>query len=293
MKIFDRLKGQEIEEVVYGDFFVKLAYGGGIGQALVSAPFNQKLLSQLIGYYQSTKLSRGRIAEFIHKYNIKMSDFEVPEGGYISFNDFFIRKLSAGARSFPHEAQSFGAPAEGRLSVFEIENSMSVLSVKGQKMSIQTLLGSSEESQKFVNGFAMVFRLCPVDYHRFHFPDSGIPSESHRLGKTLHSVNPLAQIMIPDVFLTNERQVSYLQSDNFGRLGIIEVGALGVGKIHQTYSPGVKAQRGSEKGYFSFGGSTVILLSQQGALKIDSDLIERSRFGVESLVRLGEVIGKT
>ena len=293
MKIYDRKNKTDIEEVVYGDFFVNLAYGSTLGHSLVWSRLSQKLLSHFIGFYQSTSNSKQRIDKFTQDYSIQMNEFEIPDGGYKSFNDFFIRKLKPKQRPYPEDVKSFGSPAEGRLSAFEIQNAQSILTIKGYPLSIETLLGSSVHAQKFTNGYSMVFRLCPVDYHRFHFPDFGIPTESTRLGKNLHSVNPLAQLKVPNVFLSNERQVSYLESENFGTLAFIEVGALGVGKIHQSYSPNTRVYRGQEKGYFSFGGSTVIVLSQQGRLSIEADILEKSRSGTESLIRLGEVIGRS
>ena len=283
----------DIEEKVYGDLFVRLAYGGSVGHSLVYSRYSQKFWSHLIGYFQSLSRSKRNISSFVKDYEVEMAEFIVPDGGYRTFNDFFIRPFRVGARAFPADPNGLGSPAEGRLSVFEIESAQSLLSIKGELMSMERLLGSKTEVQSFLQGYSFVFRLCPVDYHRYHFPDSGVPSPSHRLGRTLHSVNPMAQRKIPDVFLSNERQVSFFESTHFGRLAFIEVGALGVGKIHQTYKAGDRVERGAEKGYFSFGGSTVIMLTQQGKVQVSPDLLEKSHEGIESLVRLGECLGNS
>ena len=51
-------------------------------------------------------------------------------------------------------------------------------------------------------------------------------------------------------------------------------------------------KKGDEKGYFEFGGSTVVLLLQNGKVRLDADLVENSENGYETIVRMGERIGK-
>ena len=53
-----------------------------------------------------------------------------------------------------------------------------------------------------------------------------------------------------------------------------------------------EVKKGEEKGYFEFGGSTIVLLLQYGKVRMDSDLIENSENGYETIVRMGERIGK-
>jgi len=137
----------------------------------------------------------------------------------------------------------------------------------------------------------MIARLCPVDYHRFHFPDDCKILDSYRIHGKFHSVNPVALAANGKVFLENERQVTILESDNFGKLAFIEVGAMCVGKIVQTYAAGqAKFKRGAEKGYFLFGGSTVIILGEKDRWIPANDILENSEKGIEVLVPLGDVV---
>jgi phosphatidylserine decarboxylase len=292
MKVYDRKSRSVIEEKVYGDFFVNLAYGSKAGAAFVSSKLVQKALSHLIGAFLNSKSSAQNIPSFIERYDIEMSDYIVPSGGYKSFNEFFIRAFRNGARNFPLDPSALPSPVEGRLSVFPIHGIDAPLAIKGEVLSVPRLLNSEVEAEKYIGGHALVFRLCPVDYHRFHFPDNGLASASTRLGGGLHSVNPLAQLRVPDVFLSNERRLCFFQSENFGRIAYIEVGALGVGKIVLTFGKNPRVARGQEKGYFSFGASTVILLLEPGKVVIDPDIIDKTKEGLESLVRLGETLGK-
>ena len=71
----------------------------------------------------------------------------------------------------------------------------------------------------------------------------------------------------------------------------IEVGATCVGTIKQTYSPNTKVLKGSEKGYFKFGGSTVILFLEKNKIKIDSDILSETKKNIETKVKMGETIG--
>lgn len=290
-QIYERKFRRNNEEQIFGEAFVRGAYEeSGLLSHLVQNRSIQKLTSRLVGRYYASRLSKRLIAPFIQKYAIEMPEFIVPSGGYNSFNDFFIRQLQPGQRSFPQEASRLGAPAEGRLSVFPLTSEKSILTIKGTPLSLAEFVGSQVLAQQFVGGHAFVFRLCPVDYHRFHFPDAGRAGPSTRLGRDLHSVNPLAVQKIPDVFLKNERQICLFESRNFGQLLLMEVGAICVGKIIQTYTPGQKIERGQEKGYFAFGGSTTVMLTQKLWVKPDADLIEKTNEGLESLVRLGDPI---
>ena len=68
-----------------------------------------------------------------------------------------------------------------------------------------------------------------------------------------------------------------------------EVGAMMVGKIINEKTSG-KFKRGEEKGYFKFGGSTIILLVNN--VSIDKDILENTNENIETVVKMGEVIGK-
>ena len=292
IQVFDRGRQRIFEEKVLGAQWIDWAYLHPLGRALTGSHLFQRALSNFVGHYQSHPLSKNGIASFIRDYQIQMKDFVEPVEGYASFNDFFIRPLQAGARIFSADLSTFGASAEGRLSVWPLPTTQAILSVKGQKLSIETLLDDGPtNAARFVGGHAWVFRLCPVDYHRFHFPDSGISGPVRAIPGGLQSVNPQAIAAFPDVFVKNERHVCYFKSDHFKTIAMLEVGAMCVGKIHQTHPEGASFRRGDEKGYFEFGGSTTILLTLPNAVIPDPDLLARSLEGVESYVRLGETIG--
>lgn len=291
---WDRAAGKTAEELVYGEGFMRWAYETPTGRFFADALFCRPVFSRLYGAYKRTRASARSIPGFVKRFGIRMEEFE--EENYRSFNDFFIRRFKPQARSFSQKPDEFCAFAEGRYLAFEKVTDEQRFPVKGAAMSPEGLLADGEnEGEKarlFAGGPVLIARLCPTDYHRFHYPDDGVTVEAYPISGKLHSVNPMSLKARDDVFITNERRVSILRTRNFGYLAYVEVGAICVGKIVQTRSELEPFCRGGEKGYFLFGGSTVIVLGEPGAWQPDADLLEQTRLGRETLVRLGERVAK-
>ncbi|QQR79365.1 MAG: phosphatidylserine decarboxylase [Deltaproteobacteria bacterium] len=283
-----RKKCEETEKV-YGDQLLQWAYGSKLGGHLLSF-LSRPELSRLYGWIQSSTFSRFKINRFIKDFHIPMEDYE--EKSFSSFNDFFIRKFREGKRNFSSTPSDFCAPAEGRYLAFDRITPTQTFPVKGTYLKASDLLGDNIKAQPFMEGPLVIARLCPVDYHRFHFPDSGEVLERYTISGELHSVNPIALKTKEDIFIKNERQVTILKTKNFGKIAFIEVGAMMVGKIVQTYS-GIQFFKGQEKGYFLFGGSTVVILGEPGRLRMSSDILEKSKNNQECFIKLGEVIATT
>lgn len=144
--------------------------------------------------------------------------------------------------------------------------------------------------KKFDNGPILICRLCPVDYHYFHYPDSGEFISAFDIEGGYDSVNIMSLFYHQETFCRNYRRVNLLKSNNFGELLFIEVGAMCVGKINQTHKEKV-FKRGELKGHFSFGASTLIVIGQKGSFIPSTDLIHNSLKGLETKVKLGDVIG--
>lgn len=276
------------KEQVYGDRVIQWIYGTTPGQILADRVLSKAFLSRIYGMYQSSGLSKRKIQPFIQEFKIPMEDFQ--PGPYPTFNDFFIRPFRAGARPVTHLQNEMPAFAEARYLGFEKITADQKFPVKGSQMSASALMGNEKLAKPFQGGPLLLARLCPTDYHRFHFPDTGTPQESYAVHGDLHSVNPLALRAKGDILMSNERNISILETQNFGKLAYIEVGATCVGKIVQSHPQKDPFVRGDEKGYFLFGGSTVIVLGEPGAWKPDADLLEQTSLKRETLVRLGECV---
>lgn len=290
MEFISRRTGKKEKEIVYGDLGVRLLYGNPLGFALADSFLVRKWISKVYGALQSSAKSGGKVAGFVEKFRIPMEQYE--EGPFKSFNDFFIRRFRAGQRSFPKEAVVMGAFAEARYLAFQDISRPISIPVKGLGLDPMSLLGSTPDKERFRGGPCLLARLCPVDYHRYHFPDSGRISHQHFENGKLHSVNPLALQRHPELFFTNERQISLLETENFGRLAYVEVGALCVGRIVESHPAGAPFERGAEKGYFLFGGSTVVVYGEPGAWKPADDLLQNTAAGLETLVELGQPVAR-
>lgn len=290
IQYFDREKKTLEQEKVYGAGYIEWLYRPTWGKRVVQFFFIHRFVSWLYGLWQDSHLSRRKIEPFVKLFQIPMADYVQTD--YASFNDFFIREFRPLKRPFCISPQAFPAFCEGRYVVFDHVVESQMFPVKGGFLSAAQLMGSYEKAKPFIGGGCIIARLCPVDYHRFHFPDAGFCDDSYRIPGVFHSVNPIALRQHPSIFVSNERHVSILTCKHFGQLAYIEVGALMVGKIIQTHLTNRSFGKGEQKGYFHFGGSTVIVLSEPGKLSFDPDLLHQTAKGRETLVKLGDQIAR-
>ncbi|HEY8278059.1 MAG TPA: phosphatidylserine decarboxylase [Bdellovibrionota bacterium] len=290
IEFWNRKRGQVETESVYGGWAMNLLYGNPVGFAFTDSLLVRKAVSQVYGGLQSSHFSGKKVIPFVRKFRVEMGEFE--PGPFRSFNDFFIRRFRAGRRKFPQEPGTMGAFAEARYFAFSRLNEHSPLPIKGLKLEAGDILGDTPGKERFADGPCLLARLCPVDYHRFHFPDAGRITHFHTENGKLHSVNPAALARKPDLFLANERQISLLETEDFGLLAYVEVGALCVGRIVQTHPMERPFERGGEKGYFLFGASTVIVYGEKGAWTPEADLLEHTKAGREVLVELGQPVAR-
>jgi phosphatidylserine decarboxylase len=288
--VYDPLRNAVINERVYGEEAIRFLYESRFGGLLAHRFLSRHLVSKLMGIYYSSPSSARLIQPFVEKFGIDMGEYEARR--FRSFNEFFTRRFRADARLVTQVPDEMAAFAEGRYFGWNAILPHMTFPVKGSQMSIARILDGEEKAASFQGGPVLLARLCPVDYHRFHFPDSGRIVSHSRVPGRLHSVNPSALGARPDVFMTNERQVSILETTHFGKLAYVEVGALGVGKICQTHALDTPFARGSEKGYFEFGASTIILFGERGRWQPDSGILECTLNQMETLVRLGQCVAR-
>ena len=291
IKIYNReSKSYEIEKVL-GENYLRWTYESPLGKSFLNIFLKRKIFSKLYGFFCDSKISRKKINNVIIDYNIDMNESIKQSKDFESFNDFFTRELHPSARPFSQNCNDFISPGDGRLLAFENIDLENIVQVKGFTYSLKELINDDSIADKYQNGTCLVLRLCPIDYHRFHFVDNGTISSNNKIKGNYYSVNPIDLSGIKKLFCKNKREWSILNSDNFGDILYIEVGATCVGTIKQTYSPNTKVLKGSEKGYFKFGGSTVILFLEKNKIKIDSDILSETKKNIETKVKMGETIG--
>jgi phosphatidylserine decarboxylase len=294
--IFNRYTGKNEVEKVYGHNAVEFAYNTPIGKFL--APIvASRLVSRIYGNKQDSSNSAKKVLPFIQDFQIKIDDYQKGSledneiiNSYKSFNEFFIRKFVDGKREFTAEADKMGAFSEARYFGYEKITDNLTIPVKGTYLKAKDLIGNSELAKDFEGGPLMIARLCPVDYHRYHYPDNGKTINAFSISGDFHSVNPIALKHRGDIFIKNERRVSIIETENFVKVAYIEVGSTSVGKIVQSFDENKKFEKGDEKGYFLFGGSTVVILGEPGKWKPSLDIIKNTLDGIETYIHLGDEV---
>ena len=279
-------------ENVAGAKYIKWSYESPIGKSFVELLVKRKMFSKLYGKYCDTKFSAKKIPSFIKDFNIDMDICTTDPSSFKSFNDFFIRKLTNDARPINKNKNNLISPGDGRLMAYTNISIKDIVQVKGIHYSLGELLHDDRIAEEYEGGICLVLRLCPTDYHRLHFVDSGTPQKTNIVPGNYYSVNPTALERIPKLYCQNKREWCIFNSDNFGDIIYVEVGATCVGSIIQKYKPNKKVTKGDEKSYFKFGGSTTILFFKKDTVIIDDDILLQSSFGFETKVHMGEKIGE-
>lgn len=292
----DRATGKQCVEKVYGARALNLLYGKSflskiLGAPLVYALCRYPFFSSFYGYLQKLPWSKKKIKPFISFFEIDPTEFLEPVSSFHSFNDFFIRKLKPEARPIDPRSDVAVIPADARYFFHQDIHVSDGFIVKGHKFDLVTLLGNKQLAIRYERGAMAMARLCPTDYHRYHFPCDNNPSETRFINGWLYSVNPIALRQDIHIFTQNKRTICELDTTLFGKVLFIEVGATNVGSIHQTYVPNQSAAKGSEKGYFSFGASSLIILFEPDRIRFDQELIEATKQGKEILCKMGESMG--
>ncbi|RME68106.1 MAG: phosphatidylserine decarboxylase, partial [Verrucomicrobia bacterium] len=273
IEVYDRYSGQVIQEPVYGERWLRWTYQTRPGRVLLNLVIKHPWFSKWYGWRMSRPSSRARIRPFVERYGLDASEFALPIEAYASFNAFFSRRLKPGARPIDPDPDTVVFPADGRHLGLADYTEARTIYVKGQHVSFRKLFADGELERHFTHGTVVISRLCPLDYHRFHFPAAGVAGAPREVPGPLFSVNPIALRRHIEYLWENKHVVSVLETKRFGRVAIVEIGATCVGTIVQTAAPG-PVEKGQEKGFFRFGGSCVVTVFEPGRVRLSDDLLE-------------------
>lgn len=291
IRFFNPSSGQLETEQVYGEGYLRWAYENPLGRLTTAAVLQKACFSQWYGWRMDRPSSVSRILPFIERYGVDASEFADAVESYQSFNDFFYRRLKPQARPVDPDPKSVVYPADGRhLAIANIDEA-TVFYVKGQRFQLADFIADAALAKRFCGGSMLISRLCPVDYHRFHFPLAGRAERAQPINGALRSVSPIALRQHLNILWQNKRQRTLLTTDAGDEILIVEIGATCVGRIHQTYTPNTPLPKGAEKGYFAFGGSCVVCLFPAGKVTFAPHLLQYSAEGIESYGKIGEVAG--
>ena len=288
IQYYDRESGVLKTEKVAGEKWLVWLYNNPFGEATLWALAKRKVVSAMYGNRMDNPSSTKKIKPFVEEFDIDMSAAQKQD--FNSFNDFFTRKLNENARPVDTNSTVAVSPADGKILAYADISSSNFI-IKGYRFDIFSFLNKAGLAQKYIDGTLVIIRLAPFDYHRFHFPVSGKVSPTTRIDGYYYSVNPLALRKMTELFCLNKREFSIISNPLFGDVVMAEVGATMVGSIIHTYS-GDFAKKGEEKGYFKFGGSTVVLLFEKNKIRIDNDLLINTLQGYETVIKVGEKIGE-
>ncbi len=265
----------------------RFLYGTVFGRIILKI-LTHPAISKLCGAFLECPASKILIRPFVAANAIDLADFYSRD--FHCFNDCFARRIKPGKRIIDMDPTSFVSPCDGLLTVYEIEEG-TVIPVKQSRYNIARLLHSRKLASRYEGGYCLVFRLCVDNYHRYIYFDNGQKGVNHFINGKLHTVQPIALEKIP-VFTENCREFTVMNTENFGKVVQMEVGAMLVGKIDNHHGRHV-FKRGDEKGCFKYGGSTIILLVEKDRAVIDDRILKASRSGEETPVRMGEYIGRS
>lgn len=300
-QFYNRYTKQIETEKIYGERWLRFAYENPVGRFFLWGLVKRKAFSSYYGWKMSWRSSSKRVLPFIIKYGMEEAahkEFAKSIFDYRTFNDFFMRALKPEARPIAPGDDVAVFPADGRHLVFPDVNKAGGFYVKGSKFAMEDLLGEGhlpeaqrELSKIFAGGAMMISRLCPVDYHRFHFAAAGVVGAARLINGALYSVHPIALRRRIEYLVQNKRMVTLIETDAFGTMASIEIGATNVGSILQTYPEDFQVKKGEEKGMFKFGGSCVVTLFQKGRITFDEDLVAQSAAYVETFAKIGDRMG--
>lgn len=261
---------------------VRFLYKTIIGRCVLKVLVRPRI-SQIVGKYLNSGYSIWLIPIFMKIFEVHMEEFE--EKKYLSFNDFFTRKKRC---RIDITTGHLISPCDGFLSIFKIDKEQKYY-IKNVEYSLESLLQDSKIAERFTGGTCLIFRLTPKNNHRYCYVYDGVKKSEHTIPGVLHCVRPIAYTTIP-VFIENSREYIEIDTGLYGSIIQMEIGALLIGKIHNHKSNETILQ-GSEKGYFEFGGSTIIVLIEKDRLEVSNKILDNIKKGIETSVKMGEMIG--
>ncbi len=291
-QVYSREHQQLIPEPVYGEAWLNWIYGNPLGRLTLELAVKRAWFSRWYGWRMSRRASTSKVVPFIQQYGLDIGEMALPPDHCESFNDFFSRRLKPEARPVDPDPDCVVFPADGRHLGFQDVSATDAFYAKGQRMDLANLLGDADLAAQYAGGAMVISRLCPLDYHRFHYPAEGVPGDTLLINGALYSVNPISLARRLSVLWENKRTLTPLKTERFGQILMLEVGATCVGSIVQTHVAGQHTDKAGEKGYFRFGGSMCITLFAPGRVRLADDLVQQSAQGVELHALFGQPMAR-
>ena len=221
--------------------------------------------------------SRMVVDLYVRAYRVDLDAAAQAVGPYESFDAFFTRALRHGVRPPCSDPQAIISPADGRLHDAGPVTEGGELLIKGQHYRVSELVGDEDEAERYTGGQFAVVYLSPRDYHRVHTPVAGSITMIRSMPGDLYPVNAIGERHIPRLFSRNRRVAIVIDTPDRGRVTVVMVGAIVVGRITvsaidardvplgvHVIDPPIALERGDEIGQFHLG-STAVVFAERGA----------------------------
>jgi phosphatidylserine decarboxylase len=252
----------------------------------------KRTLSGAIGWGASrglpSRVRSGVLARFARSYGIDVAEAEKPLSEYSGVDDFFTRRLRAGARPVDPRPGVVVSPADGTVVDCGVVSQGKLLQAKGVLFELAELLADEAPARRLESGAYLITYLSPKDYHRVHSPIEGRVIGWNHIPGTLFSVNAKSVLREPGLFVRNERFITLIESPA-GLVAVVMVAAVGVGHVTASYDPDVATHharfqragvrrrhyerpipvgRGDELGIFHLGSTTIVVF-EPGKVALD------------------------
>jgi phosphatidylserine decarboxylase len=176
------------------------------------------------------------IGGFARAVGINVGEAELPIEDYRSINEFFVRRLRTGVRSWPDDDSTIASPVDGVVGRHGSIRDGRLIQAKGRHYMATDLLAGLDEADRYEDGTFVTLYLSPRHYHRIHAPCGGVIHGAHHVPGALLPVNDPAVRHVPDLFPRNERVICTIAGP-LGTTAVVAVGAYNVGRISTTFDP--------------------------------------------------------
>jgi len=221
-------------------------------------------------------VSRAVVGLYVRAYRVDLDECQPHAGAYTSFDQFFTRELKPGQREICANAREVSSPADGTIEAIGTVDLDETLLVKKQRYRVAELIGDEADAARYAGGQFAVAYLSPRDYHRVHSPVAGAIVRVRSMPGDLFPVNSIGERHVPSLFSKNRRVAIVIDTPDIGRVTVVMVGAIIVGRITVSAMPGpdvppgdhpiaspLAVQKGEEIGVFHLG-STAIVFAEPG-----------------------------
>lgn len=260
---------------------------------LLSRPQVSQAMGRLVRLRAPKPVLQAAIRSFCKLYGVDLAEAERSLADFATFQEFFTRRLKAGARPVEALAGLLPSPADGVLSMTGSLAHDTLIQAKGIDYTLDALMGGKEDADPYRGGSYAVVYLAPKNYHRVHSPWQGDIMRWRYIAGPLYPVNRMGIQHVPGLFARNERIIGHCETE-FGPAAFIMVGATCVGHMRVCFSdlctnegkptteltaltPPFSQSRGDEFGVFEMGSTVVLVFANANvapALPVPSPVMQ-------------------